>query len=253
MPLQRWTQEPLMHIAIYLTNNDTAAFAKAYPNDGEKVAEMMRVQRPNWRYTVVRCIDGEFPTDFSDIDGVIITGSPASINDDKLPWVAGLLASIRRLHDEHIPLIGICFGHQAIARALGGEVRQAETWGMGRGHTHWDQPQMWMTPMQSDMTLMAAHQEQVTRLPNGATAIGGSSHCPIGSMLIGETIWTTQFHPEMSQVFMDDLLDFLESVDYLPADVIAKARADRDQPNDAHLFSKWMAQFFEQAASDHHD
>ncbi len=232
-----------MHIVTYLTNNDTAAFAQAYPHDGEKMADMMRVHRPDWRYTTVRCIDGEFPSDFEGIDGVIITGSPASCCDDALPWVQPLLASIRQLHAQHIPTVGICFGHQAIARALGGAVAHADDWGMGRGHCHWTAPQAWMSPWQDNMTLMAAHQEQVMRMPAGAQCLGGSTHCPIGSMWIDQHIWTTQFHPEMSQGFMDELLDHLEG--QLPAHVIARARAQADAPNDAHLFSQWMAQFFE--------
>ena len=232
-----------MHIVTYLTNNDTAAFAQAYPDDGVKMATMMRVHRPDWRYSTVHCIDGEFPSDFSDIDGVIITGSPASCRDDSLPWVQPLMTSIRDLHTRRIPTVGICFGHQAIARALDGVVDRADDWGMGRGHCHWTSPQAWMTPWQDNMTLMAAHQEQVMQLPPGAQSLGGSTHCPIGSMLIDQHIWTTQFHPEMSQGFMNELLDFLQ--DHIPEHVITRARAQADAPNDATLFAQWMAQFFE--------
>lgn len=232
-----------MHIVTYLTNNDRAAFAQAWPDDGAKMAAMMRAQRPHWRYSTVRCIDGEFPDSLDGIDGVIITGSPASCRDDRLPWMQPLMAAIRQLDQARVPTVGICFGHQAIARALGGDVGTAADWGLGRGHCHWGEPMPWMQPWQADMTLMAAHQEQVLRPPPQAHILGGSAHCPIGSMLIGQHLWTTQFHPEMSPAFMDQLLTFLS--DHLDPEVIERARAQASAPNDAGLFAQWMAQFFE--------
>jgi GMP synthase-like glutamine amidotransferase len=102
-----------------------------------------------------------------------------------------------------------------------------------------------MQPVQSTTTLMAAHNEQVTRMPEGAECLGGSDFCPIGSMQIGQHIWTTQFHPEMPLVFMQALLGFL--ADKLDADTMARAHASLANAADVPLFGQWMAQFFEHA------
>jgi GMP synthase-like glutamine amidotransferase len=133
-----------------------------------------------------------------------------------------------------------------VARALGGQVaRNAAGWGLGTAPTHWQASRPWMQPAQSTTTLMAAHNEQVTRMPEGAVCLGGSDFCPIGSMQIGQHIWTTQFHPEMPRVFMQALLGYL--ADKLDADTMVRAHASLANAADVPLFGHWMVQFFEHA------
>ena len=62
---------------------------------------------------------GELPDDPSAVDGFIITGSKSSVYDDK-PWIRGLEDFVRHAHLARCKLVGICFGHQLVARALGG-------------------------------------------------------------------------------------------------------------------------------------
>jgi GMP synthase-like glutamine amidotransferase len=100
-----------------------------------------------------------------------------------------------------------------------------------------------MTPPQTTTTLMAAHNEQVTRMPERAECLGGSDFCPIGSMQIGQHIWTTQFHPEMPLVFMQALLGFLS--DKLDPTTMARAHTSLNNAADVPLFGQWMVQFFE--------
>ena len=185
-----------LRLAVLLTNNDTSPFAAHFPNDGQKVVQLLQPLRPDWTFEVVPVKDGVLPASPADFDGYVITGSPASVNDDSLPWVGQLLDFICAVNAARQPLVGLCFGHQAVARALGGQVvRNAAGWGLGTAPTHWQTTRPWMQPAQSTTTLMAAHNEQVTRMPEGAVCLGGSDFCPIGSMQIGQHIWTTQFHP----------------------------------------------------------
>jgi len=233
-----------LRLAVLLTNNDTSAFAAHFPNDGQKVVQLLQPLRPNWSFEVVPVKDGVLPSSPEAFDGYVITGSPASVNDDHLPWVGQLLDFIRAVDAVRQPLIGLCFGHQAVARALGGQVaRNAAGWGLGTAPTHWTTTPAWMQPSQATTTLMAAHNEQVTRMPEGAVCLGGSDFCPIGSMQIGQHIWTTQFHPEMPLVFMKALLGFL--ADKLDADTMARAHASLNNAADVPLFGQWMAQFFD--------
>jgi len=239
-----------LRIAVLLTNDDTSAFASYFPNDGQKVVQRLQPLRPDWSFEVVPVKDGVLPKGPEAFDGYVITGSPASVNDDSLPWVGQLLAFIREVHAVRQPLIGLCFGHQAVARALGGQVaRNAAGWGLGTAPTHWPQARPWMQPFHATTTLMAAHNEQVTRMPEGAECLGGSDFCPIGSMQIGQHIWTTQYHPEMPLVFMQALLGYL--ADKLDADTLARAHASLAQAADVPLFGQWMAQFIEHARKTH--
>jgi GMP synthase-like glutamine amidotransferase len=235
-----------LRLAVLLTNDDTSAFAAHFPNDGQKVVHLLQPLRPDWTFEVVPVKDGVLPVSPSDFDGYVITGSPASVNDDSLAWVGQLLAFIRAVHAARQPLIGLCFGHQAVARALGGQVaRNTAGWGLGTAPTHWQAVCPWMQPTQNTTTLMAAHNEQVTHMPEGAECLGGSDFCPIGSMQIGQHIWTTQYHPEMPLVFMQALLGYL--TDKLENDTMACAHTSLQQAADVPLFGQWMAQFFEHA------
>lgn len=231
-------------IAVLLTNDDTSAFAARFPNDGQKVVHLLQPLRRDWTFEVLPVKDGVLPASPEAFDGYVITGSPASVNDDSLPWVGPLLDFIRAVDAARQPLIGLCFGHQAVAKALGGEVaRHSAGWGLGTAPTHWTTTPAWMQPSQATTTLMAAHNEQVTHMPEGAVCLGGSDFCPIGSMQIGQHIWTTQFHPEMPRVFMKALLGYLD--DKLDADTMARAHARLNNAADVPLFGQWMVQFFD--------
>ncbi|PKP84422.1 MAG: glutamine amidotransferase, partial [Alphaproteobacteria bacterium HGW-Alphaproteobacteria-2] len=102
-------------------------------------------------------VDGEFPADIHAADGWLITGSRHGVYEDH-PWIPPLEEFIRRAYVEHVPLAGICFGHQIIAQALGGKAEKfAGGWAVG--------PQTYRLAGGGEITLNAWHQDQVTRRP----------------------------------------------------------------------------------------
>lgn len=229
-------------IAVLLTNTDTSAFAQRYPNDAEKVIAKLNAVRPDWQTRVYMARDGELPATTEGLDGVVITGSPASVNDDAA-WIRAAEACVQALQRDAVPTVGLCFGHQLIAKALGGRVEQAHDWGLGVGQVQITTPQAWMQPPQDRLTLFAAHQDQVTRLPEGARLLGGSDFCPIGCYLVGHSLLGIQYHPELDRAFMRALLDHIEP--HMPPGVVPRARPQVEQPVDADLFFEWMARFLE--------
>lgn len=253
------------HVAILLTNQDDSAFAKAYPDDAQKVIHLLQPLRPHWRFSVVRVADGMLPDSIHTFDGYVITGSPASVNDESLPWVAPLLAFIRALHAGQRPLIGLCFGHQAIAKALGGTVeRHRAGWGLGLSTTRWDAAAAagtpaWMAPPRDRMSLLAAHNEQVSVLPAGARLLSASPFCRHAAFSLGRHILTTQFHPEMSLQFMQALLGHLDTLagrgEGIDPETLGAARRSLvglipqgdGLLQDAQVFAQWMVQFMEGA------
>lgn len=236
-----------MHLAILMANTDSSDFAQLHPKDGAKFTALIHSVRPEWTTQVFAVKDGIFPTELSGFDGVLITGSPASVHEDA-PWVADLLALIRRIVAARMPLFGACFGHQAIALALGGKVGvNPGGWVFGLTGTDITAPAPWMAMLPQRTCLYAAHIEQVTDLPEGAQILTASQNCPVGGFAIGNHVYTTQYHPEMSAGFIAALIDHL--ADDKPADVIARARASLDRPADTSAFAESIAQFFERSSS----
>jgi GMP synthase-like glutamine amidotransferase len=232
----RGKEQAAMRIGILVTNTDRSDFAKLRPTDGEKFTTLLQQVRPSWTYVPVEVKDGEFPKHVSDFDGYVIGGSPSSANDND-PWITQLLTFIKAVDAAEIPTIGICFGHQAIAKALGGEVSKGPNgWGYGVAET-------WFEPLQQNIKLHAAHKEQVSRLPEGAEILGGNEFCPIGAYAKGKHIFSTQYHPELTEEFMVDLTTEMENV--LGPDITAKARAEFKGNTQSEMFAEWMAKFLE--------
>ncbi len=242
-------------IAVLNNNTDTSAFAKRFVDDGEKAAEGLRAQRPDWRFDVWQAHEDRFPPDPDDYQGWVLTGSVASVNDDA-PWIRRLTELVRHLHRGRVPLVGLCFGHQMVAHALGGRVGPSPGgWRIGSAVTHYRDDagagRPWMRPVRDAITLFAAHREQVLQPPPEATVLGGDDFAPAAALGIGRHVFTTQYHPELSRAFMRALLD--EHGPQWPAPLVAQARAQVEEPVDAALFMRWAARFLERSPTDDRD
>jgi GMP synthase-like glutamine amidotransferase len=233
-----------MHIGILVTNTDESDFAQAWPKDGEKFRRLLQPLRPDWTFEAVQVKDGDFPDRLDRFDGFVITGSPASAAGDD-PWILKLMDMIRDIDQQKMPTVGICFGHQVIGRALGGEVgKNPGGWGFGISPTRFSTIEKWMEPKVETLNLYAAHSEQLRRPPIGAVILGGDEFCAVGSYRIGDHIFTTEYHPEMTPEFMTALAD--EIAPYVGADVAAKAKQQvASKQADGNVFAQWMVNFFE--------
>ena len=235
-----------MKTAILLTSNDTSEFALRFPNDGEKFRYLLKPHRPSWTFDIFNVTNGEYPDTIHDYQGFIITGSPASVNDMEC-WIKRLLDLVQELNHTHKPTIGCCFGHQIIARAFGGVVGENNCgWSIGVVNTNYKSPQNWMHDQKQSIKLYSAHHEQITRIPDIATVIGTSETCQYASCLIGNHILTTQYHPEMSADFMNQLV--YEMADELGYDGVNQALRNLNQEEEGSEFGMWMVRFLEQAA-----
>lgn len=232
-----------MQIAILVTNTDDSAFAARHPGDGEKFGQLLLSRLPDWQVSVFDLPQGMFPDSLDGFDGFLIGGSPASVGDAS-PWIARLAPVVRQIVAGGKPLFGACFGHQAIAAALGGKVGQSPGgWVPGVTETVMHIPAPWMAGDSGPVRMNAAHLEQVTVLPVGAETLGGNADCAVGSLRIGNRVFTTQYHPEMTQRFIAALVE--ELAPNLPPGVAARARTSLYQPAELDRVAGWIVRFFE--------
>lgn len=235
----------IMHLAILVTNTDDSEFSKRHPRDSEKFADLIHLARPGWRCTAFWVRDGEFPEDIGAFDGAMITGSPASVRSGA-PWIAQLMDLIRDMHARRIPLFGACFGHQAIALALGGALdHNPDGWVHGLTRNQLIARPGWAAELPDEVKLYGSHCECVAHLPDGAEPLMQSGPIMTG-YTVGSHIITTQHHPEMSHGFItaltEEMRETLSDTEYATACTSLEDHADQA------AFAEALARFFEQAA-----
>lgn len=233
-----------MHIAFLDANTDRSAFAARHPTEVQKFRTLLGPRAAGWEFSDFTVNEGHFPDAVARFDGVMISGSPASVNDPDA-WIARLKDTIRAAVAAEVPVFGACFGHQAVASALGGVVgRNPQGWVLGRVENAPHSPAPWMDPLPA-MALHAAHNEQVTAPPPGARVLGGNADVPNGHLALGKSVFTTQYHPELDEGFMRDLLG--EMQDKLAPDVHRKSLETLGLSVDDTRMADWIAAFFRQA------
>lgn len=229
-------------IAIYLTNTDRSDFATRHESDAVKVVQRLEGAGGRYDFTIFDVTEGHFPNDPTLFDAVILTGSPAYL-DDGDAWIDRLCSHIRQMVAAKTPLIGLCFGHQAIMAALGGVVERKEFWIFGGADFAVIDRRSWMQPRADHLKLYAANKAQVTALPKGFDLLGGAPDCPIAMTALGDQVFTTQFHPEMDEGFIAALIEEYEGD--LGPDMAKAARASIATSADGGLFGQWMRQFID--------
>lgn len=147
----------------------------------------------------VRAVYEPLPTNLDEYGAVFLTGSRAILAEPE-PWMDGLLQLIRRVHDEGRPMLGICFGHQAIATALGGPqaVRRAPRGELGWETIRIDRPNPLTRGLDDEFTCFASHFDEVAPGLPGVEVFASSERCAVQAFqVLDRPIWSMQFHPEM--------------------------------------------------------
>ena len=160
-------------------------------------------------YRVFMAMDGELPQTLNHHELYLIPGCMYSAYDP-LPWIEHLQDWVREAVSQRVFLIGVCFGHQVIAQALGGKVEKyAGGWGTGiRQSSIVDQSMLDFFP-DGKLQLLYNHHDQVVALPAGATTLATSDFCRYEACRIDDHVFTFQGHPEYTPYYMSYYLDHL--------------------------------------------
>lgn len=181
---------------------------------------------------------GDWPTEVGCHDAYLITGSPAGVYEDD-PWIDRLLTFLK-LAKGRAKLVGICFGHQAMAQAFGGHVeKSAKGWGVGLHTYPVVRREPWMDAA-SAVSVPASHQDQVVMKPPGAEVIASSLFTPYAGLAWrDQPAISFQFHPEFDPAYAKALIE--QRYDRTPDPEGAIASLDR--PNDNHRVGVWIRRF----------
>ena len=149
-----------------------------------------------------------YPLNIDDCDAYLITGSKVSAYEDK-KWIKALKEYIKTLHANKKKLLGICFGHQIIAEALGGSVKKATGgWHVGVDSLSLYKEKFKFKTDSNKYNLIFSHQDEVRKLPKDSKLIAGSKACPNGMYVIGNHIMCSQGHIELDREFTRLIYDF---------------------------------------------
>lgn len=161
---------------------------------------------PDLAFAVYDVEAGVYPQDIDEVDAYLITGSKASVYDDRL-WIHTLMDFVRELHARRKKLIGICFGHQLVAHALGGRTeKSSKGWGVGI-HTHtFASTPAWHDGGDDALQILVSHQDQVVQPASGAQVLAGSEFCENAVTQLDDHILTFQGHPEFIEAYSRQIM-----------------------------------------------
>lgn len=183
-----------------------------------------------------KVVEKEFPSSVHEADGWLITGSRHGVYEDH-PWIPPLEQFIRDAFAARVPVVGICFGHQIVAQAMGGKVeRYAGGWAVGA--TDYDFGG-------EVLRLNAWHRDQVVKAPAGARVIASNDFCANAALLYDDRALTVQAHPEFRPEFVDGLMR-TRGKGLVPDAVMAEAAAKLDLPIQDKTMAGRIAAFFKE-------
>ncbi len=223
-----------MKIGILQTGYAPDALRPMYGDYPDLFAKLLDGQ--GLTFKTYRVVDMEFPPDIHDCDGWLITGSRHGAYESH-PFIPPLEAFIRDCYAARVPMVGVCFGHQIIAQAMGGKVEKfAKGWSVGR--TEYDFGG-------ETLALNAWHQDQVTLKPDIATVCASSAFCENAALVYGDAMFTVQAHPEFSPAFVADMVE-KRGRGLVPDPLLDRAAAATSAPIDNARLATQIAAFFKQ-------
>jgi len=186
-----------MKIGILQTGLSPDMLVKDFGDYDQMFVKMLAGR--GFSFQTYKVLDGEFPASPQDADGWLITGSRFGVYEGH-DWIPPLENFVREIVAADLPLIGVCFGHQIIAQALGGKVAKHDG-GWSIGHVEYQLKDGTTLP------LHAWHQDQVIEKPDSAETIGSTDFCEHAVLAYGDKVLTMQPHPEFGTEFVQGLIE----------------------------------------------
>lgn len=222
-----------MKVAILETGRPPGNLAEEF---GDYSFMFKQLLGPNFETESFDTANGHLPEPGAH-DAYLITGSPAGVYES-LPWIAELQEFIRSTKEAK--MVGVCFGHQVMAEALGGHVEKSDRgWGAGLHHYTILRPEPWIDTS-GTIASPASHQDQVVVQPPNTQVVAASEFTPLAALAWSDRpAISFQFHPEFSPAFAKALIEKRYDIVPNPEEAIASL----DAPNDNARVAGWIRRF----------
>ncbi|CAH9081924.1 unnamed protein product [Cuscuta europaea] len=224
-----------MKFAVLQCAEDSEYVKKRYGGYFGVYLEMLAEEGETW--AVFRVARGEFPAEeeIGDFDGFVITGSCCDAHANDV-WICDLLNLLNKLDSMKKKVLGICFGHQILGRAIGGKVgRNAKGWDIGMTDVQLFPSKLFnCIEMPPFLDVIEFHQDEIHELPPKAEVLACSNKTGIEMFRYGDHIMGIQGHPEYTMDILEHLLDRLTKRNLIQDETasVAKARMKEErQPN----------------------
>lgn len=236
-----------MKLTIIQVGQTPPALQHKFERYPKQFQSMFAKAGAGFEFESVMVLDDEPLPDPKGLQGAIITGSAAGVYDD-YHWMEPLRDFIRDAYAHRTPLLGVCFGHQIMADALGGDVRKSEKgWALGRNVYEVKAKPAFLDDLPDTLAIAASHQDQVIEPPEEAEVFLGSAFTPnAGLVYRNGAAMSVQPHPEFDVDFARALIDIRRGnpLNDDEADVVSQTF---DAPLDSACFAKSLTRFFNSA------
>lgn len=212
---------------------------------GSMFIELLGEADSSLAFKVYRVLDEQFPDSVNACDGWVITGSRHGVYEN-LVWMQRLKRFLLECRDAEKKVVGICFGHQILAEAMGGAVEKSRKgWGVGPHTYRLNLQPSYTAGERGSFTINAMHQDQVVHLPPGADVLASSDFCQYAGLSYGDWAISFQSHPEFSNAYETALIGLRRQSLFSSelAEAALERLADEGLHNEGPRVATWMVNF----------
>lgn len=218
----------MSRFAVLLCADDSDYVKNKYGGYYGVFVKMLAEEGEIW--DVFRVAKGHFPDEeqMGLYDGFVITGSCSDAHGDDA-WICELVTLINKLDSLNKKILGICFGHQILARALGGKVARAVSgWDIGVQTINFSLSAKTFTNLgiPTTLSLIECHRDEVYELPSKVEVLAWSDKTRVEMFKCGDHIMGIQGHPEYTRDILLHLIDRLLQRDLIEESYAVEARAN---------------------------
>jgi GMP synthase-like glutamine amidotransferase len=225
-------------VGILETGNPPPPLQERFGSYSAMVQELLG---PQHEFATFDVRSGKLPASAASCAAYVITGSASGVYDGD-NWI-DMLKEFVRGASGHSAMVGICFGHQLMAEAFGGQaIKSPRGWGIGLQRYDVQERAEWMDDARS-IAVPASHQDQIVKLPPDARVLGGNDFTPYGIIEYPQRrAMSLQSHPEFTPEYAAALIELRRSSKYTDEQA-DRALETLREPNDRARVSTWLAQF----------